>query len=125
MLRLLSTTIAASSLLLCVLGCSSSGSSGGGAASCPAGFDAGQNFSGPEGASEGNLCGNLLTGTKGQGEACQNNSECQPTCCACPNAGHSAQAAWCAMGQCITGPDVCCGLLLNAGPDGGVPFVCQ
>lgn len=119
-------------LLLLVLSaaCSSGGGGGSGAQTCPAGFDAGGSISGPESVNEQGQCGNLLNGTKQTGDACQQDSECTPVCCACPSGSKSssAQVAWCNQGKCVVGAEACCAFIAAAsfGADAGsLPFVCQ
>lgn len=113
--------------LLIVLGpaCSSSNGSGGAGLTCPGGFDAGGSLGGTEAASESGQCGNLLNGTKQNGDACQQSSDCAPTCCACPSGGRSAQVAWCNGGKCVTGANVCCAWLANSSFNDAGPYVCM
>jgi hypothetical protein len=118
----------AGSLLVVLVPACSSGGSGSGGETCPAGFDGGQFISGPESVAESGRCGNLLNGTKQDGDACQADAECAPTCCACPNGGgKSAQVAWCSMGKCVVGATSCCAFVYAGAQemDGGAPFVCQ
>jgi hypothetical protein len=111
--------------LLVVLAPACSSSNGGSAGqTCPAGFDAGGSLGGTEAASESGQCGSLLNGTKQNGEACQQSSDCVPTCCACPSGGRSAQVALCNAGKCVVGADVCCVWIANSFSDAG-PYVCS
>lgn len=116
----------ASLMVVLAPACSNGNSSSGGQA-CPAGFDAGTSTGGTEAASESGACGNLLQGTKQNGEACQSSSECAATCCACPSGGRSAQVAWCntATGTCVTGAGACCAWLANNSFEDGGPYVCS
>jgi hypothetical protein len=111
--------------LLVVLAPACSNSNGASAGqTCPAGFDAGGSTGGTEAASVSGQCSNLLMGTKQNGDACQQSSECAPTCCACPSGGRSAQVAWCNAGKCVVGAGVCCAWIANAFSDAG-PSVCS
>jgi hypothetical protein len=106
----------------------SNGSGGGGSSgeTCPGGFDAGSGF-GVSSVNELDQCGSdLLSGTKQNGEACTSSTDCASVCCACPNAGRSANVAWCDNGQCVVGADACCAFIAQgmSESDGGVPFVC-
>jgi hypothetical protein len=114
------------SLLVVLAPACSSGNSGSGAQTCPGGFDAGRLLGGTEAASVSGQCGGLLTGTKQNGDACQQSSDCTATCCACPSGGRSAQVAWCNGGKCVVGADVCCAWIVSAsyGGDGG-PSLCS
>jgi hypothetical protein len=117
-------TVGASVLLLSAACSSSNGGSG--AMTCPAGTDAGSFAGGgTESVSEGGRCAGL-SGTKQSGDACTQDSECTPVCCACPNSGKTASVAWCSQGKCVVGAEVCCAFVAGDGfGDGGVPFVCK
>lgn len=52
---------------------------------------------------------NVKWGTVGAGGACQNDGDCQPTCCACPSSTKSAMVSWCNDGTCADANDTCCG----------------
>ncbi|HTQ42960.1 MAG TPA: hypothetical protein VMI75_09425 [Polyangiaceae bacterium] len=112
------------SLLIVLAPACSSSNSGTAGETCPAGFDAGDSMGGSASASENDQCGNLFTGTKQDGEACQQSSECAPTCCACPSGGHSAQVVLCNAGKCVVGAGVCCAWIARATGDAG-PYVCS
>jgi hypothetical protein len=117
--------LAVGCLVLCLApACNGGGGSSSSGQVCPAGFDGGAGIGGTEAVNEGGQCGNLLTGTTQNGQACQQSSDCEPTCCACPANSKSAQVALCFMGQCVVGPDVCCVWIdENSGSDAG-PYVC-
>jgi len=123
---LVTRLLAAACLVFAVApACNSSGGGGDMGQVCAGGFDAGSNSGGTEAVNEEGQCANLLNGTTQNGAACQQSSECAPTCCACPGGGSkSAQVAWCSTGHCVVGNDVCCAWTAeNAAVDGG-PFVC-
>jgi hypothetical protein len=113
------------SLLVVLAPACSSSNSGGGGQTCPAGFDAGGSTGGTEAASVSGQCGNLLNGTRQNGEACQQSSDCTPTCCACPSGSNSAQVAWCNGGKCVVGANVCCAWIANASFSDAGPAVCS
>ncbi len=83
--------------------------------------------SAPESISAGGQCGTLLIGTKKAGDSCQIDSECSPTCCACPSGGGSAQVAWCNVGKCVAAAQSCCAFVAagSSETDAGIPYVCQ
>ncbi len=121
-----SRLIATGCLLLGLAPACSSGGGGSSGQVCTGGFDGGASVGGTEAVSESGQCGNLLMGTTPNGGACKQSSECAPTCCACPGgSSKSAQVAWCNMGQCVVGNDVCCAWIdeNSIGSDAG-PFVC-
>ena len=111
--------------------CSSNGGDGTAATAaltCPAGFDGGA--SGGTNADEGEgVCETTVyNGTVPNGGACMQDSDCMPTCCACPGgSGRSATVVLCNKGTCVVGPDVCCYWIAPAeAPDGGgVPYACN
>lgn len=113
------------SLLVALAPACSGGSNSSGGATCPAGFDGGGSLGGTEAVSQSGQCGNLLQGTKQDGEDCQQSSECAPTCCACPSGGRAAQVVLCSAGKCVVGPDVCCVWIANASFQDGGPYVCR
>ena len=114
----------ASLLVVVAPACSNSNSAPAGQ-TCPAGFDAGGSLGGTEAASENGQCGSLLDGTKQNGEACQQSSDCAPTCCACPSGGRSAQVALCSAGKCVVGADVCCAWIGNSSFSDAGPYACS
>lgn len=126
-----SHAVAAGTILVGLAAACSSGDSGhGGDAGQPAcvpALDAGF-VNGPESVSASGQCGNVLTGTKKDGDACQSDAECTPACCTCPGGTRSAQVAWCNAGKCVAAQDTLCCAFLVAGAsetDAGVPYVCQ
>jgi hypothetical protein len=120
--------VVAAMAVVVMAACSSGGGSGGSgsAVTCPAGYDGGTAGGGTESESFSGACGNLLTGTVGNGGSCQTDSDCAPTCCACPEDSRSSQVVLCRQGACVVGPEVCCiWIAENQGFDGGgYPFVC-
>ena len=120
--------VVAAMAVMVAAACSSGGGNGGSgsAVSCPAGYDGGAAGGGTVSESFSGACGNLLTGTVGNGGACQTDSDCAPTCCACPEDSRSSQVVLCRQGACVVGPEVCCiWIAENQGFDGGgYPFVC-
>ena len=108
--------------------CSSNGGGGLGALTCPAGFDGGASGGTNSSAGEGHCDTTVYNGTVPNGGACTQDSDCTPTCCACPGgSGRSATVVFCNHGTCLVGPDVCCFWIDPAEePDGGgVPYECN
>jgi hypothetical protein len=117
--------VAIAALVLGLAPACSNGNGSGQGATCPGGFDASGQTGGTQAIAANGQCAGLATGTKQNGEACQQSSECAATCCACPSGGRSAQVAWCSGGTCIVSAEACCEWIAgNAGIDGGAPFVC-
>jgi hypothetical protein len=115
-------------LLACGSNSSSSNSGGLAPLACNGPFDGGFR-SGPVSESQNLHCGGSLKGTKQPGDACQSNSECAPTCCACATGSNSAEVAWCNSGLCASPNDTCCVFQYvqtnDFSGDGGIAGVCS
>jgi hypothetical protein len=70
-----------------------------------------------------NICPSMplvLTGSAAAGQACQSNTDCGPSCCACTTGRGNTLVAWCVAGTCTTSDEACCAF--EAFPN---PAVCQ
>ena len=93
--------------ILLAVGCGNGSSESAGAVSCSGSFDAGH-LPPPVALAQDNRCLGNLDGTKGPGDACQANTDCAPSCCACTSGSNTALVAWCAGGVCASANATCC-----------------